>query len=859
MALSPDETIEAPAFGTADLNSCDREPIHIPGSVQPHGLLLVLHPETLTLLQCAGDTSLLPGGSDPQPGTPIGALLPRGAEREIAAVAAEVDVLPPRAVEFDLPDGTRIGLLLHRATAGIMVELERMPDDAPSTRLSPLPIVQTMMAHLQPASGSIDFCQLATQEVRRVTGFDRVMVYRFLADGSGEVVAETHAPGQDSFLGLRYPASDIPRQARALYLRNWLRLIPDVGYQPAALRPAISPLTGATPDLSFCVLRSVSPVHLQYLSNMGVRASMSLSIVRGGVLWGLIACHHDTPRHLPAALRAACELFAQMFSFQIEAREQAEDFRYGSRLRSVHEGLVQRMASEEALAFGLIKHRPNLLDFIDGDGVALLIDGNYATAGLVPEEAAVRALAAWIGETATEGVVAIDDLPSVYPPAAAFAALGSGILTLSVSRTPRDYIIWFRRELVQIVTWAGNPDKPMDSGPGEPALTPRRSFAAWQETVRGHSAPWLTTEVEAARGLRVSLMEVVLRRIDQIASERAKAKDAQDFLIAELDHRVKNSLAVILAVVRQSSGSATSVEAFVDDLHSRLHAMAHSHALLADGRWEGASLHVLVAQALRGPGGVPGRGPGSGQGFDGRTTANGPPIRLKPKVALALGMALHELASNAVKHGSLSQPGGSVAVSWAVDDTVLRLDWRESGGPPVLPPERRGFGAAMIERSLAYEVGGRSRIDFLPEGLCWTVEVPLRHVVGVTEMAPSAVPRVLVFESSVVVAEAVHAALTEAGMLVVGPVGRVVDALALLRDADVDAALIDLGGAEDDVFAIADLLAARHRPFAFTLPLNAGTDPPATLPPRFAKTALLRQPYSATETVAALLAGPRSR
>jgi light-regulated signal transduction histidine kinase (bacteriophytochrome) len=847
MAGRIDITAEAPAFGAADLSSCDREPIHIPGSVQPHGLLLVLHPESLTLLQYAGDASLLPGGGDLQPGMAVGALLPDGALCEIAAVAAETAMLPPRAVECDLPKGSRIGLLLHRAAAGIMVELERMPEDAPSARLSPLPIVQTMMARLQAAATPVDFCQAATQEVRRVTGFDRVMVYRFLPDESGEVVAEARAPGQDSFLGLRYPASDIPRQARALYLRNWLRLIPDAGYQPAPLRPAINPLTGATPDLSFCVLRSVSPVHLQYLRNMGVRASMSLSILRGGALWGLIACHHDTPRHLPAALRAACELFAQMFSLQLQAQEQAEDFGYASRLRRVHEGLVQLMAGEEALAFGLIKHRPNLLDFIAADGVALLIDGNYATAGRVPEEAAVRALAAWLGEAGTEGVVAMDQLPSVYPPAAGFAALGSGILALSVSRTPRDYIIWFRPELLQTVTWAGNPDKPVESLPGCSILTPRRSFAAWQESVRGRSAPWRTVEVEAARGLRVSLLEVVLRRIDQLCGERAKAKEAQDFLIAELDHRVKNSLAVILALVRHSSGSAASVDGFVTDLQSRLHAMAHAHALLADGRWEGAGLRVLVTEALRGPGG--------GQGFDGRITVAGPTIRLGPKAALALGMALHELATNAAKHGALSRPGGSVAVGWALGDTTLRLEWRESGGPPVLPPTRRGFGMAMIERSLAYEVGGHSRLDFAPDGLRCCIDLPLHHIAGMPATARPAAPRVLVLEAAAPAAEAVAAALTAAGMQVIGPVGRVHDALALLRDAEVDAALLGVGQEPEQVFAVADLLAARHLPFALTLPA-AGAGAPPALPARFAGIGLLRQPYNAVAAVAALLAAP---
>jgi light-regulated signal transduction histidine kinase (bacteriophytochrome) len=489
---------EAPGFGQVDLTNCDREPIHIPGSIQPHGLLLILAPDSLAVLQAAGDAQRLLGWQGGGlAGRPLDVLLPPEVLAAIRGLLAS-GCLQPGALEAVLPDGRRLDLILHRTEAGLLLEIEPLPAGAPGSRVSLLPRVQAMVAQAATARSLRDACQVAAEQVRGLTGFDRVMVYRFLEDGSGAVVAEAREADLSAFLGLHYPASDIPRQARALYLRNWIRLIPDAHYQPAPLLPPLSPLTGQPPDLSLCGLRSVSPLHLEYLSNMGVTASMSLSLIRGGQLWGLIACHHRTPRLVSFATRAACEIFAQMFSLQLDTHQQAEDFAYSSRQRRVHEALVQVMAQEADLAFGLIRHQPNVLDLIQSEGVAVLIGDRYAATGRTPEEAEVRAFAAWIGERATEEVIALDRLPEVYPPARAFAGVASGALVLPVSREPRDIIIWFRPEVLQTVTWAGNPNTPVEVAPEGARLTPRKSFEAWRETVRGRARPWKPVEIEAA-------------------------------------------------------------------------------------------------------------------------------------------------------------------------------------------------------------------------------------------------------------------------------------------------------------------------------------------------------------------------
>jgi light-regulated signal transduction histidine kinase (bacteriophytochrome) len=421
-------------------------------------------------------------------------------------------------------------------------------------------LVQTMIRRAQRAESSEAFCAAVADEVREVTGFDRVMVYRFTQDGSGEVIAESRAAGAESFMGQRFPESDIPRQARALYKANWIRLIPDARYAPAPIIPPINPMDGRPLDLTQSVLRSVSPVHRQYLANMGVVASMSLSIMVRGQLWGLIACHHPAPRYLPFRLRDACELFAEMTSAHLEKKVAAEEYEARLQATRTHEELVNRLAQESDLAEGLMRLRPNLRDLIPAGGIGLWIDGRFTGDGAMPPQAWVEDLVGWLNEHAGEGVYQADCLPLLYPPAERFADVASGVLALSVSRSPRDYLLWFRPELIRTITWAGNPTKALGQASGTEILTPRHSFAAWREEVKLHAAPWLPMEVEAAHRLRVSLLEVVLRRIDQIAREREIARLQQERLTAELDRRVEQwqSLA---GVLRQETDRRAQAEA----------------------------------------------------------------------------------------------------------------------------------------------------------------------------------------------------------------------------------------------------------------------------------------------------------
>ena len=306
-----------PALG-ADITNCDREPIHIPGSVQPHGALLALDPEGLQIVQAGGNTIQILGVE------PI-ELLQRNiadwfAPEWVAHLRTLLDnegplMRPVHAFTIASKQGWEaVDTFVYRSGKLVVVELEPVRENSPEDTLA---LVQAMLARVQQADTPQAFCQRLAEEMRRVSGFDRVMVYRFLPDGSGVVDAEARGDDVESFLGLHYPSSDIPRQARELYLSNWIRLIPNARYTPEPIVPADDPRNGAPLDLSHSLIRSVSPMHLEYLANMGVVASMSLSIIMDGRLWGLIACHHRTPRYLSHRLRMACELFAQMASARL--------------------------------------------------------------------------------------------------------------------------------------------------------------------------------------------------------------------------------------------------------------------------------------------------------------------------------------------------------------------------------------------------------------------------------------------------------------------------------------------------------------------------------------------------------------
>jgi len=518
---------------TVDLTNCDREPIHIPGLVQPHGVLLVLQDPALEIIQVSSNAQDIIGYS-PQAllGQPLSCLL---TSRQIQAVqqclAEDFESINP--LDLSIRQGGQYVYLdgiVHQTDGVIVLELERQQTAGKADFLNFYHRVRGTITRIQQAPTLLEMCQMVVKEVRRMTGFDRVMVYQFDPEGAGSVIAE--ATNQETpYLGLRYPSSDIPKQARQLYTRNWLRLIPNSQYQPATLVPDQNPVSQRPLDLSLAVLRSVSPVHLEYLHNMGVTASMSISLIRDGQLWGLIACHHTSPKYIPYETRTACEFIGQVVSVELANKEKSEDRDYKMQLKSLQTELVDVLSQAEQFLEGMARLDTRLLKLVNATGAVVCSGDQCVHIGETPTPEEIRALLDWIKPHLHHSLFATRSLPRDYPPAQEFKAIASGVLALEISRIHHNYILWFRPEVIQTVKWGGNPNKPVEvQSDGSLRLSPRKSFELWQETVRGCSLPWKNCEIEAVIELRSLIVGIVLRQADELALMNFKLQRSNEEL-----------------------------------------------------------------------------------------------------------------------------------------------------------------------------------------------------------------------------------------------------------------------------------------------------------------------------------------
>jgi light-regulated signal transduction histidine kinase (bacteriophytochrome) len=522
----------SPAFGQADLTNCERELIHLAGSIQPHGLLLTLRAADGTIVQASRTAAtLLRRPLDLLIGLPLAELGGTLAERVAAALAqaAPGEPWPLRCTVGRGRDERRFAGAAHAVSEALwVVELEpQMAATPEAVELPPATLEPALARAVQNISEATTLGGLADATVRHVrdlTGYDRVMVYRFDADGHGQIVAEARHPRLATLLGHHYPATDIPQRARDLYLRNRVRVLVDVDYEPSPLAPASLPAAAGVVDgqldMSMCYLRSMSPLHLQYLRNMGVRATLVVSIVQEGQLWGLIACHHDSARNLGPALRMACDLLGEAVGTRIAAIENYARAQVAIQVRRLQQRLVEATATEGDWRQALLRNPRTLLRPLDASGVALFHGGEVLTCGEVPSTPELHALAEWVhaqaarpdpGRSPDSGIVcAVSSIGRAEPSLQSLTPTASGVLAVRLSATAADYIVWLRKEQLQTLTWAGDPNKPVVSN--DPlTLSPRRSFAAWSEIVRGTATPWTAAERAMAAALGDALVDIVVQ------------------------------------------------------------------------------------------------------------------------------------------------------------------------------------------------------------------------------------------------------------------------------------------------------------------------------------------------------------
>ncbi|SKB11319.1 Cyanobacterial phytochrome A [Planktothrix sp. PCC 11201] len=505
------------------LKDLDEQPIHILSQIQPHGVLLVLEEPSLRILQVSSNVESILGIS-----TEIilhkyleDLLDPFQMERiEIGLKQDSLDFINPTKIwirikgdDYVIFDG-----IFHRNSSGYLIlELEPTTSQESIPFLSFYHLAKISINQLESSSSLIDFCQIIVQEVRKITGFDRVMLYKFDLDGHGEVIAEEKREEMEPYLGLHYPASDIPKPARKMFSSNWIRLIPDAATELVQLFPEINPISHQPTDLTYSILRSASPCHLQYLHNMGVGSSLTISLIKEGKLWGLIACHHLTPKYVSYELRKACEFLGRVIFSELSEREDTEDYDYRIQLNQIQSALIDAMSQAENFIDGLTQHQPNLLDLTSAQGAAIYFGGKFTLVGETPPETDLILLVQWLQKQNQKEVFYTNSLPKLYSDAQGFKAIGSGLLAISISH--KNYVIWFRPEVIQTVKWGGNPHQAFETSQaeGQVLLSPRKSFEQWKETLRLQSLPWKQVEIQAALELRKTLINIVLKQADELA------------------------------------------------------------------------------------------------------------------------------------------------------------------------------------------------------------------------------------------------------------------------------------------------------------------------------------------------------
>ncbi|MBE9001322.1 GAF domain-containing protein [Nostoc sp. LEGE 12447] len=502
------------------LTNHDRKPIHIPGSIQPHGVLLALSTQ-LEILQVSNNTQAYLG-KEPKDllGKPLSYLLEA---QQVEAVKQCLVKKIGSTNAFKVLINTSYGeqdfdAIAHRTEEAVILELEPTDSKSEVSFLGFHALAGEAIAKMQSTSNLIEFLHLVAEEVQKIIGFDRVMVYQFDESEAGSVVAEVKREDLSPYLGLHYPATDIPAQARELYTRCFLRFLPDLTAEPVQLVPRQNPTTHQHLDLSYSVLRSFDWCCAEYHQNMGVKGLLVISLIQEQKLWGLISCHHQTTKHISYEVRKMCEFLGQIVSSELAHKISSSEWDYKVKLKSLQSEFLESISQADNFIDALIKPEIRLLDFVSASGAAVCLDNEINLVGTTPNIDQVQALIEWADTQVSDNLFSTDSLPKVYPEALIFKDTASGLLLLRISKVRRYYILWFRPEVIQTVNWAGNPQESIKAeGDGSYTLSPRKSFEQWQETVRLTSLPWKGCELESAIALSNAIVGIVLSKADELA------------------------------------------------------------------------------------------------------------------------------------------------------------------------------------------------------------------------------------------------------------------------------------------------------------------------------------------------------
>lgn len=501
-----------------DATFCGKLPLHQTNLIQPHGVLFVLEKKGQHILQVSENcTELLAQTAQEVNGQLFARLLSEQSRQQfMALLSATITGKLPITLSFAHKAGELLALV-HEQAEMIFVEVEvpRFFSEKGKSFLQVFQQLKKVIAEVEAAETVQDVVRLVAAEVKWLSGFDKVMVYSFDEDWNGTVVAEEMEEGMDSYMGLKFPASDVPKPARDLYLKNPYRLIPDRTYTPVRLYPLLNPLTHAFSNLTDCDLRSVATVHLEYLKNMEVTASMSTRIVHNGKLWGLIACHHRTAKYLSFEQCSVFELLSNVISAKISLLLNQQAFTEREELSGLLNQMIEQLYRHDYLHSALHENKQLLLRLLRANGVALCMNGRIEAIGETPHHTEIESVCFFLHGTMFSGVYHQPSLPKEFDEATHFSDKASGILALPIQADKSHYIMAFRPEAVREVSWGGNPNEAVQFDPGTTVYHPRHSFDVWRETVRQTAIPWKPEEIAVAEAFRNSVVEYTLNRINK--------------------------------------------------------------------------------------------------------------------------------------------------------------------------------------------------------------------------------------------------------------------------------------------------------------------------------------------------------
>jgi light-regulated signal transduction histidine kinase (bacteriophytochrome)/CheY-like chemotaxis protein len=805
------------------LTSCDLEPITRLERIQSFGFLLAMS-RAWVVLRVSENLEAMLGI---KPAAALGTTLDSFADAE------SLHEIRNRMTGLSAAGGVErlygVSLIKGRAPfdiaihyAGDFCVLEGEPAGSDS-RTDAASLVRKMLARLNTHASLDAFHQDAARQVRSLTGFDRIMIYRFLPDGVGEVIAEVLRPGMESFLGLHYPASDIPLQARTLYLRNSFRIIADVCATTIPLQSR-DEAPSEPLDLSLAITRAVSTVHIEYLRNMGVAASLSISIVVEGKLWGLIACHHETAKLPTFVIRTAAELFGQMYSMTLESRLRLVEDQLERRGQQAVARMMKSIAATPPMLTDTAWMQVVLREMIQCDGLAVTVNGSASACGASPTPFEIESMAKLLNALSPGEVFVSDNLESLLPQFPALSEVAAGVLCIPLSLAAGDYIMLFRREQLQDIKWAGAPGKAMAIGDDQ-RISPRKSFAAFRESVRGRSRAFTEAEQKLAGEIRAGLMEILFRGSHENALEQSLVGGRQEVLIAELNHRVRNVLALIRGLISQTHGEGGDSAKYVESLNGRVQALARAHDRVTRQNWGPGPLNAIFDDEIAAY--VPTQRD--------RFTISGPRILLEPQAYSALALIVHELVTNSSKYGALSDSGRVEVTLCVVPGEGLRFNWREMGGPVVSVPTRRGFGSVIIERVVPFDLQGTAQVSYLPAGLQAEFFIPERHLASADELdfdvptaasvhtsgeantdnKPLAGFNVLILEDNLIVALEAEDLLRSLGAASIVAVSTIAAAVRVCATTSIDFAMLDINLGFESSLGFAASLRESRTPFLF--------------------------------------------